>query len=276
MKELELILQEITSIGSDSGFNGTTVGTEAISHQMLNRHFDRLNVVSKKVINYIGNNSNAKVVNISLRDVTLNKNLNDVPYTTVRGVEVYKASAFIGQVTPFLTLLKKHVVDMKLVDTSLVSLEATISRFIMDPEDLTKVFTGLKPVKLKSGSKVVEDIGDYFIGREGIDTTQLGKVYGSMKHLHTAGTLSIALSEEFNGDDVQTLADRGDTLYKTLEYVEEALADKQLKMTDDWRHAIGEQLFIVTEWLAIYSLYLAKLVAVTHAHCDTVTKLNNM
>lgn len=279
MNEILELIDELKAHGLETGLRvspETQVGTEMISFQALRTHFEKANNIALKVLGYFANPEDYRIVSLSLRDITLNKNLVNDGYIALKDIEVFKASGFIGNVRPFVGLLEKNTEQVKSINPGLVLFEKTLGEFVMNPETLSKTFTGLHGSKLPSGTKFLDELRDYFVGKSGIDTAPLKALYRNLGEVIDSGKILLELTQKFNSENVRDIKDRGDNLYRTLDYMEDALADKNLEMSDDWRKAIGKELYTITEWLAIYSLYLTKLIAVSVAHRDSVLKLNQI
>lgn len=276
MDTVNKLIGELIESGDISGLGDTNVGTEAISFAVLRTHFDKVNDVARKLLGNIKVEEDNRIVSLSLKEITLKREILDAGYITLAPVEVYKPGAFTGNVHDFVQMMDKLHPSILTLTETLTQFEATLAKFIHEPELLTKPCTGLKRVKLDNGRKTLDSFSDFFMGRSGIDKTAMGNLYGNMRQVVDTGTDLLKLTEKFNGTDIKDVRTRGDALYTTLSYVEDELSHRGLEMTDKWRKAIGNELYRVTEWLGIYSLFISKLIAVSVSHRDTVTKLNNI
>lgn len=267
--------RELLAIAKSSSL-ADSVGNEAISYASIANQYIKVKAIAKRITDGLAIKDDYKVVSISMRDVTLSSNVTEAGYAAIRNIDVFKAVSFSGGTLAFLTMLDKLIPSIQNVDAMLIDLEANLGRFINSPEDLTKPCTKLKALKLPNADKVLDEFSDYFLGKGGVDYTKVSKIYPNLKSISESSSLCISLTEEFNGNAVQTVLDRADTLSKTIQYLEDAMDDANLEMTKDWRKEIGNKLYMATTWMAIYSLYLTKLIAVTVAHRDTVQKLNGI
>lgn len=252
------------------------VGAEALSFAAMRTHFSKLNVYSKNILGFIDPKNDFAVVSLSSRELTLKRKVIDTGYVAIRPVKVFKPSGFVGSVHTFVTLLEKLAPEIIALDKSILAFETALAKIVNENDLVTKPLVGLPKSSLKDGTDTLKEFGDFFQGKSGIDTAEVGKLYGNMRSLIDTSDLLINLTEQFNGSDVKSLVTRANSLYTTLEYLEEGLEQDGLVMTDKWRHAIGQELYRITEWLGIYSLFITKLVAISVSHKDTVTKLNNL
>ncbi len=276
MNELNTLHQDILDLEPELHTAIVNLGTEAISFDTLRDHFSKVNKQALGILGWFKKEEEFRIVSISLRDITLSKDVQEAGYMALRDVKVYKPSSFVGDVYKFVRMLDSVSGDVILLESALADFEHTLANLVHTPEDLTKLCTGIKSVKLLKGKSLLNDFGDYFMGKGGIDTAPMKNLYPNLRTIKETGSLLLELTEKFNGNDVAMVKTRGDSLYKTLEYLEEELASKGLEMTTKWRRAIGKELYTLTEWLGIYSLFITKLVSVSVAHRDTIIKLNDM
>lgn len=274
MKNLLMTCQAISALSPSS--EHSSLSTEAMSFGTMENYFSKVSSATKSILSTLKNESDFKVVSLSLGEVTLNKDVTEAGYLAIRGVEVYKPSAFTGDVLKFVRMLEKQSSNVLLLNKCLEDFELTLSRMVHNPEDLTKPCTGLTPIKLPKGNLIIDDFSDFFMGRSGMDVTKLSNIYPSLTSINKVSHTLLDLTQKFNGNDVKDIRTRGDALYRTLGYLEEQLEEDGLQMTSKWRKVIGEQLLVITEWLGIYSLFVTKLVSVSVSHRDTISKLNTL
>lgn len=276
MINLNTLPASILSLNATDTAQPNDLGNEAISFTTLRDHFSKVNKQALGILGYFTNTDEFKIVSLRARDLNINAHVRSAGYMALRGVEVYKPSAFVGNIDKFIMLLDSVAPDIQTLNSAITDFESTLARMVHEPDLLTKPNTGIKGIKLPSGSKTLEKFGDFFMGKSGIDVTKLDKIYPNLSSMDHISDVLLRLTETFNGNDVATVRTCGDSLYKTLEYLEDELLEQGLEMTPKWRKSIGEELYRLTEWLGIYSLFITKLVAVSISHRDTVTKLNNM
>ena len=276
MNNLNTLPNDILALSLESLLDQTGVGVESISYATLRSHFTKVNAQALKILNYYKEPDIFKITSLKVKDVTLKDNVREAGYMSIRDVEVYRPSGFVGNVLDFARMLDRVSPSVLLLNDSLVQMEQVIGSLIVNPEDTTKPQVTLKKVKLDDGKELLEEFRDFFLGQAGMDEVKLGKIYPNLTSISDASELLLELTERFNGSDVRQIKDRGDVLYKTLTYLEEELSHRNLEMTAKWRRAIGKELYTITVWLGIYSLFITKLIAASVAHRDTITKLNNL
>ena len=274
MDDINKLAGEILLLRQSASDN--KLGTEAISMSKLRTHFDTVNSKAKEILKSFAIKDDFKVIKLNKRELRLSRDVIETGYIALRDVDVFKPSAFSGSIPEFVELLEDVVPNIHGVRQALSQFEATLSSLVLTPEDLTKPFPGIRKVELEDGEEVLGKFRDFFLGKGGIDVAPLKVLYPNINSITKTSERLAELTDKFKGADVRDIRDIGDTLYTTLQYLEEELEDKSLTMSNTWRKAIGEELYRIVEWLGIYALFTTKLVSVSVSHRDSIVKLNTL
>lgn len=243
------------------------VGNESISPTTFISLLKDLTAKSKRVINYLTDHEPVEVVKSGEENYdigTASKIVNWVDMSKTIGFKVVGSSSGNYDLAEFLLSLVDEMHDC---ETALKAANTVFSGYVTTPEKLEK-FSGDSVPTLAKVKDTLKEFGEHFKGQEGLDRNLLKELYPSYKGFSETSKWLVKLTTEFDTVKTVNIKTQMDTLDDTLDKL--ITTARNNKLGKDAAKKIGTTLYNLADWVALYSLFLAKLVSLEKAHRDNV------
>ena len=250
----------------------TSAGLEAIDSKSFIRHLRKLTQKCESIIRHILTNGTVSIELTSRDTFSLKKDVLKKPFTIVGKNTIYIPMGFEGKLSGFIGLLEDHKDNMLLTQQALTDANIVFSEYASKPEELMKLDPKRVPV-LESVSDIPLEFGKYFRGETGSDRAEMMVVYNSYSDYNVVSDGLVSLSVVFANVDLKDISASVDDFYETLDIITKRIGT-DTSVSKPTARAIGDLIYKLADWVALYSLYLTKLSSSIHAHKDTTKKLN--
>jgi len=244
------------------------VGNESISPQTFVSVLTTLNQRSRAVINKLLDDNPVHVKARRLEEYDLGDSgdlVNWMDMGKTHGFKVVGSSSSNYELAEFLLSIKE---DMTQCGIALKTANATLSGYIMNPDGLSK-FSGVTAVNSDRIKTLLDEFKKHFDGTEGLDRHLLRELYPSYKGYNKTSSHIVSLTEEFDDAGIEDMKRQLDALDDTLKNLIETI--KAHSLGKEAAKRIGSTVYNLADWVAIYSMYLAKLISLEKAHRDNVS-----
>lgn len=275
MKQIQTILSGIKVDQELVTIQMSKAGTEAISIKSLRGHIQDMTSKSRELLLFLSNLTGAKVTELYPLDYRLNKDVLNGRYALVADKVVYKPVGFSGEILEFLTYLDSKSETMIECQDSVRAAKRIFASYINNPAELTKVTTGKLPALVKT-KDMLEEMSEFFEGKEGLDREGFGVLYRRFADFNKSTDVLIDLSKKFKDASVTKMKTEADELYEILDRLDKVIDEEAIRLSPSAAKAIAAVIYNIADWLGVYSLFITKLIAVAHSHRDTAQKLNSL
>lgn len=252
----------------------TDAGLEAIDPKVFMQGLSKLTTRSRAVLRYVLNKGNVTIEKKDPKAFALSKKVLKTPYIKTGRNVIYVPLNFNGLAISLVELLNEQKDSMLLTDKALLDANAIFAGYINNPQDLNKLDVRTVP-KLDSIKDTTKTLSNLFNGEDGKDQLTMADVYRSYSEFNTVSTNLVKLSDTFNKVDLKAVEQRVDEFYETLDIIYKKLDDEQLAVSKPVAKSIGNLIYNLADWTALYAMYITKLEAFIHSHEASSKKLNS-
>lgn len=264
--KLELTILESFCIQSSAGL-------EAIDPKTFLQHLRKLTERSTFIVKHILNERNVQIEFTPAHTFSLDKRVLKTPFTRTGRNTVYVPMGFEGMVSEFMDFLYTNREGMLQTEQALIDANTVFAEYVHNPELLSKLDPRRVPSLEKAGD-LPKEFGEFFGGMEGADRAALEDVYKSYSDFAYTSQMIEKLTKEFMNIKLDDVKSRIDDFFQTLDLITSKLDKGETEVTKPTAKAIGNLIYHMADWVAIYSLYLTKLYSVIKSHNDSAKKLN--
>lgn len=251
----------------------TSAGLEAIDPKTFLNHLRKLTERSTLIVKHILNERNVQIEFTPAHTFTLDKRVLKTPFTKVGRNSVYVPLGFEGSISDFLEFLFANREGMLQTEQALIDANTVFAEYVQSPELLSKLDPRRVPV-LEKLDNLPKEFAEFFNGVEGADRLAFEDAYKSYGDFSKASQLIEKLTKDFMNIKLNDVKGRVEDFYQTLELITAKLDKGETEVTKPTAKAIGNLIYHMADWVAVYSLYLTKLFSVVKSHHDTTKKLN--
>lgn len=280
MNQFEEVLDDIRVIrleykGIELACSVTPAGLEMLDARTFLGALKRIGERSRKVLAFLMNQRNVTVQYIPTTECALNRSVLKHPYTKVGPNVIYIPISFEGQISEFLDFLRDNERDMVNLQKSLEQANTVFSQYIAKPEELGKLDPKLIP-KLDRVGNLTREFGEWFGGADGNDRARFEDVYQSYADFASASDSIERLTKTFQEVDIKSIRNSVNDLYDTIDILMKRITEGDVNVSKPVAQSIGGLIYSMADWVAVYSIYISKLVAVGKSHKATAKKLNSL
>lgn len=252
----------------------TEAGLEAIDPKVFMQGLNKLTARSRAVLHYVLNKGNVTIERKELKSFVLSKKVLKTPYIKTSRNIIYVPLNFNNLAIKLVELFNEQKDSMLLTDKALIDANAIFAGYINSPQDLNKLDVRTVP-KLETITEVSKSLGELFNGEDGKDQLPMADVYRSYSEFNAVSDNLVKLSDAFNTVDLKGLEQRVDEFYETLDIIYKKLDDEQLSVSKPVAKSIGNLIYNLADWTALYAMYITKLDALIRSHEASGKKLNS-
>lgn len=253
----------------------TEVGIEAIDPKSFLKQLKRMTEKSSYLVKKILGTADVQIEAVPKRDFALTSNVLKKPFTIVGDNVVYIPVGFVGQLSEFIKFLFENKDNMKRTNTVLNDANGIFSLYLSKPNELMNVDAKSIP-NMVGVDKLPNEFREFFLGQEGNDRAPMHEVYKSYSDYNVVSEYLEKLTRFFSKVSLDEVNQSVDDFFETLNMLTTYIDEGTAEVSKQTAKAIGDLIYRLADWVAIYSLYLTKLISVTNAHRDTAEKLNDL
>lgn len=269
-KEMTLALKLL-----DSNCLLTEVGNEAIDPKVFLLHLRKITEKSTIIVKKLLENSNVAIEYTPKSNYALNQKVLKTPFLKACRNTIYVPLNFKGTMSEFTKLMKMHKKDILHTQQCLLDANAVFSQYLTNPSLLAKLDPKSLP-KLPSLKELPKDFAEFFKGKEGVDMLVMEEVYLSYNDFNTVTEDLESLSKDLQNIQLKEIKKKVDDFYDTLDMLMSKLDNGEISVSKPVAKSMGELIYQMADWMAIFSLYITKMAATTRSHQDTAEKLNGL
>ncbi|AFI55347.1 hypothetical protein TSMG0064 [Halocynthia phage JM-2012] len=251
------------------------VGIEAINPKSFLRQLKRMSDKSSALVDKLLSRSEVAIEYTGKSVYALDSKVLKSPFTTTSSNIIYVPVGFTGKMNDFVEFLFAHQDDMFRTGSVLNTANGIFSQYASKPDDLMKVDAKSIP-ELQTLKEIPSQFHDFFVGQEGNDRAVMLDVYRSYGDFNNVTEYLEKLTKKFSNIKLSEIRKSVNDFYETLDYITTQIDDGNVEVSKQTAKKIGSLIYNLADWVAVYSLYLTKLLSVVNAHKDSAEKLNDL
>lgn len=240
-------------------------GLQSISPSLFLDTLSGLVAKTQGILDYLLNNNPTEVVTTNIKDYVDPKAVAGVKWSRMDEVVGFKPGGLSSRIDQFVEFLTGNSDDMAGCQTALRAANKTFSGYISDPASLNK-FDGIGVPTITSLDELVKSFGNYFTDRQGIDRNAMSSLYPNLNEYHQASQRLAILTKTFGSVTTADIKKDMDRLNETLGYLREAI--KSNPISKNVALDIGNIVYTLADWVALFSIFVTRLVSTNKAHLD--------
>ena len=230
---------------------------------------------SRKLLKFIMAQRSVTVEYVPQTECHLDKRVLQKPYTRVGRNVIFMPETFQGSISEFLDFLQANMKDMMAVHDALRDANRVFSEYITNPKDLNKMDTKRVP-QLERMTTLPKEFAEWFGGAEGVDRAEMDSLYSSYADFGSSSTSIDTITKKFQDVELKLVKRAINDLYETIDIITNKITKDGVEVSKKVAQSIGNLIYNLADWTAMYSLYISKVVAVSKSHRDSAKRLNRL